>query len=110
MSRYRLSPRMHCIWSASSLPWFEGPVDPIDQFLWAGMTYANSFNPGDEDRFRPGGYLTHYWTDESIKIIEGNRHRRYLLYLTHRGVHTPLQPTREDYTAVGAIQPHRLLS
>ena len=101
---------MHCIWSASSLPWFEGLFDPIDQFLWAGMTYANIFNSGDEDRFRPGGYLTHCWADESIKIIEGNRHRRCLLYLTHRGVHTPLQATREDYEAVGDIQPHRLLS
>jgi len=82
--------------------------DPIDQFLWAGMTYANSFNSGDEDRFRPGGYLTDYWTDESIKIIEGNRHRPYLLYLAHWGVHTPLQATREDYDAVGDIRPHRL--
>ena len=82
--------------------------DPIDRFLWAGMTYANSFNSGDADRFRPGGYLTDYWTDESIKIIEGNQHRPYFLYLAHWGVHTPLQATREDYEAVGDIKPHRL--
>lgn len=82
--------------------------DPIDRFLWAGMTYANSFNSGDADRFRPGGYLTDYWTDESIKIIEGNRNRPYFLYLAHWGVHTPLQATREDYEAVGDIEPHRL--
>ncbi|MEK9808422.1 MAG: sulfatase-like hydrolase/transferase, partial [Halieaceae bacterium] len=82
--------------------------DPIDRFLWAGMAYANSFNSGDEDRFRPGGYLTDYWTDESIKIIEGNQHRPYFLYLAHWGVHTPLQATREDYEAVGDIKPHRL--
>lgn len=82
--------------------------DPIDRFLWAGMAYANSFNSGDADRFRPGGYLTDYWTDESIKIIEGNQHRPYFLYLAHWGVHTPLQATREDYEAVGDLKPHRL--
>ncbi len=82
--------------------------DPIDQFLWARLVYANSFNSGDEDRFEPGGYLTDYWTDESVKIIEANKHRPFFLYLAHWGVHTPLQATREDYEAVGDIQPHRL--
>lgn len=82
--------------------------DPIDQFLWARMTYASSFNSGDRDWFEPGGYLTDYWTDESIEIIKANRHRPFFLYLAHWGVHTPLQATREDYEAVGAIQPHRL--
>ncbi len=82
--------------------------DPIDKFLWARMTFANSFNSGDEDRFEPGGYLTDYWTDESIKVIKANKHRPFFLYLAHWGVHTPLQATREDYEAVGDIQPHRL--
>lgn len=82
--------------------------DPIDQFLWARLVYANSFNSGDQDRFEPGGYLTDYWTDESIKIIEANKNRPFFLYLAHWGVHTPLQATREDYEAVGDIQPHRL--
>ena len=81
--------------------------DPIDQFLWARMVYAASFNSGDEDRFRPSGYLTDYWTDESIKIIEANKNRPFFLYLAHWGPHTPLQATREDYDAVGDIQPHR---
>ena len=82
--------------------------DPIDQFLWARLTYANSFNSGDADRFQPDGYLTDYWTDESIKVIKANRHRPFFLYLAHWGVHTPLQATREDYEAVGDIRPHRL--
>lgn len=81
--------------------------DPIDRFLWAGMTYAASFNSGDDDRFRPRGYLTDYWTDESVKIIKNNKHRPFFLYLAHWGPHTPLQATREDYEAVGDIQPHR---
>ena len=82
--------------------------DPIDQFLWARMTYAASFNTGDEHRFRPEGYLTDYWTDESIKFIRANRHQPFFLYLAHWAPHTPLQATREDYEAVGDIKPHRL--
>ncbi|MEM1113331.1 MAG: sulfatase [Pseudomonadota bacterium] len=81
--------------------------DPIDRFLWAGMGYSATFNSGDEDKFEPGGYLTDYWTDESIKVIKANKHRPFFLYLAHWGPHTPLQATREDYEAVGNIQPHR---
>lgn len=82
--------------------------DPIDKFLWAALNYGNSFNSGDKDWFKPGGYLTDYWTDESIKVIKNNKHRPFFLYLAHWGVHTPLQATREDYDAVGDIKPHRL--
>ena len=82
--------------------------DPLDMFLWANLGFANSFNSGDEDRFEPRGYLTDYWTDESINIIKANKNRPFFLYLAHWGVHTPLQATREDYEAVGDIQPHRL--
>jgi arylsulfatase A-like enzyme len=81
--------------------------DPIDQFLWARLGFANSFNSGDQDRFQPRGYLTDYWTDESINIINANKNRPFFLYLGHWGVHTPLQATREDYEAVGDIKPHR---
>jgi len=82
--------------------------DPIDQFLWARLDYAASFNNRGGERFEPGGYLTDYWTDESIEVIRANRNRPFFLYLAHWGVHTPLQATRDDYEAVGAIQPHRL--
>ena len=84
------------------------PFDPIDQFLWARMQYAASFNNTDENRFRPKGYLTDYWTDESINFIRANRNQPFFLYLAHWATHTPLQATREDYEAVGDIQPHRL--
>jgi arylsulfatase A-like enzyme len=82
--------------------------DPIDKFLWARMTYSSSFNNGGDEQFEPGGYLTDYWTDESINVIKANRNRPFFLYLAHWGVHTPLQATREDYEAVGDIKPHRL--
>jgi len=80
--------------------------DPIDKFLWARMQFAASYNEGEA--FEPGGYLTDWWTDESMKVIEANRNRPFFLYLAHWGVHTPLQATKEDYEAVGDIQPHRL--
>ncbi|WP_291048335.1 sulfatase [Hyphomonas sp.] len=80
--------------------------DPIDKFLWARMQFAASYN--GSDWFEPGGYLTDYWTDESLKVIEANRNRPFFLYLAHWGVHTPLQATKEDYEAVGDIEPHRL--
>ena len=83
------------------------PFDPIDQFLWAAMTYAASFNSVNEERFEPKGYLTDYWTDESIKVIEGNKNRPFFLYLAHWGPHTPLQAKQEDFDAVGDIKPHR---
>jgi uncharacterized sulfatase len=82
--------------------------DPIDPFLWARMTYANSFNSGNDDWFEPRGYLTDYWTDEAINVIKANKNRPFFLYLAHWGPHTPLQATREDYEAVGDIKPHRL--
>ncbi len=83
------------------------PFDPIDKFLWAGMGFSTTYNSGDSDKFAPGGYLTDYWTDESINVITANQHRPFFLYLAHWGPHTPLQATREDYDALRAIEPHR---
>ena len=80
--------------------------DPIDKFLWARMEYAAAYNEGDW--FEPGGYLTDYWTDEAIAVIRANRNRPFFLKLAHWAVHTPLQATRDDYDAVGDIEPHRL--
>jgi len=80
--------------------------DPIDKFLWAALSYAASFNGGQA--FEPGGYLTDWWTDESLKVIEANKNRPFFLYLAHWAPHTPLQATQADFDAVGDIEPHRL--
>jgi len=89
--------------------------DPIDRFLWGILQFGAQFNRAGEpfsgtrtDWFKPGGYLTDYWTDEALKVIEANRNRPFFLHLAHWGPHTPLQATREDYEAVGDIEPHRL--
>ena len=86
--------------------------DPIDIFLWGVAQFAADFDRAGEDAadeyFDPGGYLTDYWTDEAIKAIEANKNRPFFLYLAHWAPHTPLQATKEDYEAVGDIEPHRL--
>jgi arylsulfatase A-like enzyme len=80
--------------------------DPIDKFLWARGDFSTSYNGSPV--FAPGGYLADYWTDESLKVIEANKNRPFFLYLAHWGVHTPLQATKEDYDAVGDLEPHHL--
>ena len=61
-----------------------------------------------DEEFQPKGYVTDYYTDEAIKVIENNRHRPFFLYLAHRGIHNPLQASREDYDALSHIKDHRL--
>ncbi len=88
------------------------PFDAIDKFLWARMQFAADFDRAGEEAidepFKPGGYLTDYWTDEAVKVIEANKNRPFFLYLAHWGVHTPLQALKADYEAVGEMEPHRL--
>ncbi len=86
--------------------------DPIDRFLWARMEFAASYNDPTMDNnkakwFKPGGYLTDYWTDEAVNVIRANRNRPFFLKLAHWGVHTPLQATKADYDAVGDIGTER---
>ena len=80
--------------------------DPIDRFLWKGMQYAASFN--GSGAFEPGGYLTDYWTDEAVKVIDANANRPFFLYLAHWAPHTPLQATQQDYDALAHIEDHTL--
>ena len=82
------------------------PFDPIDRFLWANLRYAASFNGGGY--FEPRGYLTDYYTDEAVKVIEANRHRPFFLYLAHWGIHTPLQALKSDYEALSHIENRRM--
>jgi len=79
--------------------------DPIDKFLWRALRFAASFNGGDA--FEPAGYLTDYYTDEAVKVIEQNKDRPFFLYLAHWAPHTPLQATQADYDALGHIKLHR---
>ena len=80
--------------------------DPIDKMVWTSAQYAASFNGGKA--FEPRGYLTDYYTDEAIKVIEANKHRPFFLYLAHWGIHNPLQAKKADYDALSHIKDHRL--
>ena len=80
--------------------------DGIDRFLWRAMQFSASFNGGPE--FEPGGYLTDYYTDQAVQVIEANRERPFFLYLAHWAVHTPLQALKADYDALTHIEQHRL--
>jgi arylsulfatase A-like enzyme len=79
---------------------------PIDWMMWVSSWYGAQFNGGPE--FEPRGYLTDYYTDEAVKVIEANRNRPFFLYLSHWGIHNPLQAKREDYDALSHIGDHRL--
>jgi len=79
--------------------------DPIDRFLWRALQHAASFNGGPP--FAPAGYLTDYYTDEAVKVIEANADRPFFLYLAHWAPHTPLQATRADYEALAHVADHR---
>lgn len=80
--------------------------DGIERMVWANARYAAHFNGGAA--FEPDGYLTDYYTNEAVKVIENNRHRPFFLYLAHWGIHNPLQALKEDYDAYPHIEDHAL--
>ena len=79
--------------------------DPIDLFLWRALKFAAQHNGGPV--FEPPRYLTDYYTDEAVRIIEANKTRPFFLYLAHFAPHTPLQATQEDYAALPQVELHR---
>jgi arylsulfatase A-like enzyme len=79
-------------------------IDPVDRFIWAAHPWGVRFNDGE--LFKPNKYLTDYFTDQALKIIDHNRHRPFFLYLAYNAPHTPLQATREDYEALAEIEDH----
>ncbi len=77
------------------------PGARVDRMVWATARYAAQFNGGE--KFQPDGYLTDYYSNEAVKVIEANKHRPFFLYLAHWGVHNPLQAKKEDYDALAHI-------
>ena len=80
--------------------------DTIEKMVWAVATYENQFN--NSESFQPDGYLTDYYTNEAVKVIENNQNRPFFLYLAHWGIHNPLQATRADYDKFSHIKNHSL--
>lgn len=81
------------------------PGDPLDRLLWLALTDAVQFNGGQ--RFHAGEYLTDYLSDQAAAAIRANRNRPFFLYLAYSAPHSPLQATKADYDALGAIHDHR---
>lgn len=79
--------------------------DAIDKFLWASMRFVAQYNGGPA--FESGGYLTDWYTEQAVRVIEANRDRPFFLYLAHWAPHTPLQALRADYEALSHIENHR---
>jgi arylsulfatase A-like enzyme len=80
--------------------------DLISKFIVANGPWGVRFNDGEV--FKPDRYLTDYFTDEAIRVIDANQHRPFMLYLAYNAPHTPLQATREDYDALPFIADHTL--
>ena len=78
----------------------------IDKMVWSGSQYAARFNGGDY--FAPDKYVTDYYTDEAIKVIEKNKNRPFFLYLSHWAIHNPLQAIRSDVEQMSHMSGHNL--
>ena len=78
----------------------------VEDMVWASSQYAASFN-GSEP-FEPGGYITDYYTDEALKVIDNNKDRPFFLYLGHFAPHNPLQSLKKDYEKHSHMENHTL--
>ena len=61
----------------------------IDKMVWSSGQYAARFNEGDP--LAPDKYVTDYYTDEALKVIEKNKNRPFFLYLSHWAIHNPFK-------------------
>ena len=78
----------------------------IDKMVWSGGQYAAQFNGGE--LFAPDKYVTDYYTDEALKVIEKNQNRPFFLYLSHWAIHNPLQALRSDVEQMRHMTGHNL--
>ena len=78
----------------------------IDKMIWGMGQYSARFNEGD--LFAPDKYLTDYYTEEALKVIEKNKNRPFFLYLSHWAIHNPLQALRSDVDQMSHMSGHNL--
>ena len=78
----------------------------IDKMVWGMGQYSARFNEGD--LFAPDKYVTDYYTDEALKVIEKNKNRPFFLYLSHWAIHNPLQALRSDVEQMSHMSGHNL--
>jgi len=78
----------------------------VEDMIWASSQYAAEFN-GSEP-FEPSGYITDYYTNEAINVINNNADRPFFIYLGHFAPHNPLQSLKKDYEKHQHMQNHTL--
>ena len=78
----------------------------VEDMVWASSQYAVEFNGSDP--FEPSGYITDYYTDEAVNIINNNVDRPFFIYLGHFAPHNPLQSLKKDYEKHQHMQNHTL--
>ena len=78
--------------------------DPIDQFLWANLTFSVRYNK--EQHFMPDEYMTDYLSTQAVRAIDANKHRPFFMYLSYNAPHTPLHARKSDYKALPMISDH----
>jgi arylsulfatase A-like enzyme len=78
----------------------------VEDMVWASSQYAVEFNGSHP--FEPSGYITDYYTDEAVNVINNNVDRPFFIYLGHFAPHNPLQSLKKDYEKHQHMQNHTL--
>jgi len=78
----------------------------VEDMVWASSQYAAQFNGGEP--FKPSAYITDYYTDEAVNVINNNVDRPFFIYLGHFAPHNPLQSLKKDYEKHHHMQNHTL--
>ena len=55
---------------------------------------------------KPDKYLTDYFTEEAVKVINNNKDKPFFLYLSHWAPHNPLQALVKDYEKHSHMKNH----
>jgi len=76
----------------------------IDMMVWASGQFAVDFN--GQGKMQPARYLTDYYTDEAVNVINEHKNHPFFLYLAHWTVHNPLQASKDDYDSLPHIEDH----
>ncbi len=75
---------------------------------WSGLEDNTLLNLTEVNFFAPDKYVTDYYTDEALKVIEKNQNRPFFLYLSHWAIHNPLQALRSDVEQMRHMTGHNL--
>ena len=76
---------------------------PADYFYPYGKDDSNKKVPGLDKLDKQGDYLTDSLTEKANAFIDNNKHKPFLVYLSHYGVHVPIQAKEDDINQAKTI-------